>query len=173
MVDGICQGIEYQEGRQVRCFSELKLRRTPPGSNQDTGAHAGILRSLQVGDGITNANGAGKVQLVAFCGLQKQPGAGFPAGTSILWRMRANETVIHASAILMDNLENVVVNFQGCLQGHQTPPNRRLVGNKNDLERRAVQGSQRSQGLRQKVDIRQAADVIGLIFDNHPIPIEE
>ncbi len=173
MENGFCQGIKYQERRNIGCRSNLKLLISAPRSHQDAQTHPSIFSCLQIADGISDTNGMSEVHLVAFCGLQEQAWFRFPAGAGILWGMGADERVIHPATACLDYAQNMPVDLHYSLQSDASPAHSRLVGYKEDFYWRRAQFSQSFQSLWYEDHIVQASDVIGLVFDNHPIPVEE
>ena len=85
----------------------------------------------------------------------------------------AQKSVIHPAASHSDALQYKFVNIKGLLQGENTPANRRLVGDQDDFKLGVPQLLQGSQCLRQKDYFLQAADIIRLVFDYHPIAVKE
>jgi len=169
----ICQGIEYQEWGEVRCAGQFKLDSAPTGANQDAGTYTRILGCLQISDRIAHADGVCQVQMIAFSRLQEEPRGWFSAGAGVLRGVGTQKSVIHPAASHSDALQYKFVNIQGLLQGENTPANRRLVGDQDDFKRGVPQLLQGSQCLRHEDNFLQATDIIGLVFDYHPVAVKE
>jgi hypothetical protein len=173
MSDCVCQGIEHQEWGEVRRASQFELSGTSTGSNQNAGTHTRILGCLQISDRITHKDGVPQVQLIAFSSLQDESRGWFSAGAGVLRGVGAQKRVVYSPASHSDSLQNKFVNIQGLLQGENTPANSGLVCNQDYFERRVPQLLQCSQPLRQEDYFFQAANVIGLVFDDHTITVKE
>lgn len=173
MGDRIKKGIEYEERGQVGYAIQLELVCSAPGSHHDAQSYPGIFGGLQVADSISDTDAFSQIQIVTFSRLQKETWPGFSTITGILWGMGTNESIVHPASGCLNYIKDMLMEFQSGLQGKDAPANRRLVGNKEYFNVRMVQFSQCIQRTGQEDDLFQAADVVGLVFDDHPIPIEE
>jgi hypothetical protein len=173
MGNGLCKGIEHQEGSEIGCPRLFELVGTSSSSNQDARTHPGVLSCLQVANGIPNTDGTSKVQTIAFGCLKEEPRFRFPACAGILRGVGTQKGVIHPAAGSMYHLENIVLNLKGSLQRDDTSTDGRLIGNQDNLNWSIFQLCQNGQRLGQEGYILNGADIIVPIFDDDPITVEE
>jgi len=173
MGNNFCEGIENQERSQIGRFCQFELVGSPSGLNQNPGAYPGILSSLEITDGISHTEGMSKVQVITIGSLQEETRLRFSTGARILRGMGTHKGIIHPAAGSANHLENMVVNLKCSFQRDNTSANCRLIGNQNNFYRGMFQQCQRSQRLRQKGNILQAADIVCLVFNDDPITVEE
>jgi len=173
MSNNLCEGIEHQERSEIGRFCQFELVRSPSSSNQDPRSYPGVLSCLQITDGISHTDGTSKVQMIPFGRLQEETWLRFSTGTDILRGMGTHKGIIHPTAGIVNRLENMVVNLNRSLQRDDASTNGRLIGNQNNFYRGMFQQCQSGQRLWQKGYIFQAADIMGLIFNDNPITVEE
>jgi len=87
--------------------------------------------------------------------------------------MGTHKGIIHPTAGIANHLDNMVVNLKRCLQRDDASANGRLVGNQNNFYRGMFQQCQSGQRLWQKGYILQVANIMGLVFNDNPIAVEE
>ena len=154
-------------------FCQFELVGSPSGSNQDARSYPGVLSCLEITDGISHTDGMSKVQMIPFGRLQEETRFRFSTGTGILRGMGTNKGIIHPAAGSANHLENMLVNLKRRLQRDDASTNGRLIGNQNNFYRGMFQQCQSGQRLWQKGYILQVADIMGLVFNDNPIAVEE
>jgi hypothetical protein len=113
IVQSFCQGIVHGEGRYVSSLRIVLLLPAATSANQHVLPDAGIQAGLQVGQGISDHNGALKVNIQFKSRLQDQARSRFTAITIVAWRMGAYEQTINPAANLPNFSQQALIDFIG------------------------------------------------------------
>lgn len=132
-----------------------------------------FLPGENITEGIPDQDRVLQIDRVTGSSLQDQPGFRLTAAAVILGGMGAHEDTINPAARRADLCNQPVIDPPGNFLADQTPANRGLVRDHQDLVLAVFDSHQGIECLGINSYIRPGANIIRSIFNNHSVPVQE